>query len=103
MKIRDEGRPIAGKPVKLFAADSQALAWLQEKTGPQPLPRATEAGQWALFRGDESRNAERRPSSPTRPCLGGSVRGVASPNVESPSRLPRCQGGEASKQSKWQR
>src|SRR5262249_10123730 len=48
---------LQGQPVKLFANDSQALAWMSDKVGRQHLVEAAEAEQWTLFRGDESRNA----------------------------------------------
>ena len=48
---------LAGKSVKLFSSDSQALTWLEEKFGRQPRVHAIEAEQWTMFRGDESRNA----------------------------------------------
>ncbi len=56
---------IGGKQVKLFGNESQALAWLQDVVGPQKV-RAIEAGQWAMFRGDETRNA---PSAGGQPLL----------------------------------
>ncbi len=55
---------VAGKPVKLFASESQALAWLRNALGPQRSPHAVEAEQWAMFRGDESRNAQSAGSQP---------------------------------------
>ena len=48
---------VAGKPVKLFSNDSQALAWLEETLGPQRPLRPQDVDQWAMYRGDESRNA----------------------------------------------
>ncbi|MEX0676434.1 MAG: PQQ-binding-like beta-propeller repeat protein [Pirellulales bacterium] len=57
---------LAGKPVKLFAADGQALAWMEQQFGKQPLVAPVEADQWVMFRGDESRNA---PSSGGQPLL----------------------------------
>jgi outer membrane protein assembly factor BamB len=48
---------VAGKAVPLFANDSQALVWLQEKLGAQQIAHQAEAGQWTMFRGDASRNA----------------------------------------------
>ncbi len=57
---------VAGKSVKLFGPDSQALAWLEETLGPQPQSRAAEPDQWTLYRGDESRNAA---SSGGRPLM----------------------------------
>ncbi len=57
---------LAGKPVKLFTLDAQALAWMEEKFGKQRLAQPVEADQWTMFRGDESRNA---PSSGGQPLL----------------------------------
>ncbi|HEX3724680.1 MAG TPA: hypothetical protein VHV08_00490, partial [Pirellulales bacterium] len=48
---------VAGKPVKLFSSDSQALAWLRETLGNQQPARGAGTEAWALYRGDESRNA----------------------------------------------
>ena len=48
---------VAGKTVKFFSNDSQALAWMEETLGPQRPPRPQDLDQWALYRGDESRNA----------------------------------------------
>jgi len=47
---------VAGKPVKLFANESQALAWQAETFGPQRTSQGAAREQWALYRGDESRN-----------------------------------------------
>ena len=48
---------LGGKSVKLFANESQALTWLQDKVGPQRPLHPSETGGWTLFRGDEARNA----------------------------------------------
>ncbi len=48
---------IGGKPARLFSSDAQAVAWLEDKLGPQPMARAASADEWTMFRGDESRNA----------------------------------------------
>ncbi len=48
---------LAGKPVKLFTHDNQALAWMEEHVGTPHVERASETEQWTLYRGDESRNA----------------------------------------------
>ncbi len=59
LKRSNEARDltIAGKPAALFASDAQAVAWLEDKLGPQHLARSTSAEEWTMFRGDESRNA----------------------------------------------
>jgi len=60
---------LAGKSMKLFANESQALAWLQDKLGPQHSQHSqhlAEAGGWTLFRGNEARNA---PSVGGQPLL----------------------------------
>ncbi len=49
--------PIAGKPVRLFAGEGQALAWLEENFGRVTPLAAGEREQWVMFRGDERRNA----------------------------------------------
>ena len=48
---------IRGKAAPVFAADAQAVAWLENKLGPQRLARTADAEEWTMFRGDESRNA----------------------------------------------
>ncbi len=48
---------LAGKPVKLFAGEGQALAWMEQNFGKQPPVAAAETDQWVMFRGDETRNA----------------------------------------------
>ncbi|MGD9723397.1 MAG: PQQ-binding-like beta-propeller repeat protein [Pirellulales bacterium] len=57
---------IGGKTVRLFADDAQAAAWLRETFGPQGALSSVQPQRWALFRGDESRNAE---SAGGRPLL----------------------------------
>ncbi len=57
---------LKGQPVKLFAGAEQALPWLAQHFGRQPLVAPVEADQWVVFRGDESRNA---PSSGGQPLL----------------------------------
>jgi outer membrane protein assembly factor BamB len=47
---------VGGKNVKLFANESKALAWLGDTVGEQQAVSRTGDG-WALFRGDENRNA----------------------------------------------
>ncbi len=48
---------LAGKRVKLFAGDGQALAWMESNFGQQPQAAHGETDQWVMFRGDETRNA----------------------------------------------
>jgi outer membrane protein assembly factor BamB len=48
---------LAGEPVKLFAGEGQALAWLEEQFGKSPPASLAEQDQWVMFRGDERRNA----------------------------------------------
>ncbi len=48
---------IAGKPVRLFAGEGQALAWLEEQFGKLPPANLVDQDQWVMFRGDERRNA----------------------------------------------
>ena len=57
---------LAGKPAKLFREDSQALAWMEQTFGEQGTAHPPGALQWAMFRGDESRNA---PSTGGQPLL----------------------------------
>src|SRR5262249_4442214 len=58
--------PTHGKTIKLFTNDASALAWMEEQFGPQRPSRFLESQRWAMFRGDESRNA---PSGGTQPLL----------------------------------
>jgi outer membrane protein assembly factor BamB len=55
---------VGGERIKLFASDTQALAWMEQKFGKQPVASPVEAEQWAMFRGDESRNAQSAGSQP---------------------------------------
>ncbi|MEX0978421.1 MAG: PQQ-binding-like beta-propeller repeat protein, partial [Pirellulales bacterium] len=57
---------LGGKSVPLFAGEAQALAWMDEHLGKQPAIASAQADQWAMFRGDESRNA---PSPGGQPLL----------------------------------
>jgi outer membrane protein assembly factor BamB len=57
---------VAGKSIKLFSDDSKAAAWIEETFGPQRAVAASEVNQWAMFRGDEGRNAQ---SAGGRPLL----------------------------------
>jgi len=47
-----------GAARKLFAQDADALAWMDATFGPQRSVAAGHNGDWALYRGDEGRNAE---------------------------------------------
>lgn len=57
---------IAGKPVRLFAGEGQALAWLEEQFGKLPPASPVDRDQWVMFRGDERRNGS---SAGGRPLL----------------------------------
>jgi len=57
---------LAGKSVKLFSDDAQALAWFDSAFGAEPIAHATQLGQWPLYRGNESRNGS---SAGSRPLL----------------------------------
>lgn len=48
---------IAGKPVRLFAGEGQALGWLEQQLGKLPPTNLVDQDQWVMFRGDERRNA----------------------------------------------
>ncbi len=48
---------VAGKPVKFFANEAQALTWMQDHFGRLQPAHPQETEQWAMFRGDETRNA----------------------------------------------
>ena len=48
---------VGDKSAVLFADDSQAIAWLTNTLGKDRLSRAAHLLQWAIFRGDPSRNA----------------------------------------------
>lgn len=57
---RDQGQArlkLAGKSVKLFALDTQALAWFESTFGSQRPVGPTQVDSWAVYRGDERRNA----------------------------------------------
>jgi len=48
---------VAGEEVPLFAQDADVLEWLTGLLGPQVTPEAEQPSQWAMFRGDATRNA----------------------------------------------
>lgn len=57
---RDQGAArikLAGKQVKLFALDTQALSWFESTLGSQRPVGPAQVDRWALYRGDERRNA----------------------------------------------
>ncbi len=55
---------LGGKRVKFFNSDTQALAWMEQTFGKQPVIAPVETDHWAMFRGDESRNAQSGGSQP---------------------------------------
>jgi outer membrane protein assembly factor BamB len=52
----NEPLTIAGKKVRLFDRDSQALGWLEEHVGGPPLDQHSGSPQWTMFRGNPARN-----------------------------------------------
>ncbi|MEX2112746.1 MAG: PQQ-binding-like beta-propeller repeat protein, partial [Pirellulales bacterium] len=57
---------VGGKPVRWFSDDAQATAWMGETFGPQESAPFDWSQQWALFRGNETRNGT---SDGSRPLL----------------------------------
>ena len=55
---------VAGKSVRLFEDDADAVVWMRDTFGPLQSPGRGAAEQWALFRGDASRNARSEGSRP---------------------------------------
>lgn len=55
---------VGGKAIKLFANDAQALAWMDEKFGPQRAVHTAASESWTMFRGDESRSASSQGGQP---------------------------------------
>ena len=55
---------IAGQSHKLFQADAEALAWLAQVAGARSARPAASSDEWAMYRGDPSRNAPSAGGSP---------------------------------------
>ena len=49
---------LPGRQISFFESKDDASAWLTEVLGPQKQPAIQPAEQWAIFRGDASRNAK---------------------------------------------
>lgn len=48
---------IGDKSARLFSDESQAIAWLTETFGNEPIPIPPQLSQWAIYRGNAERNA----------------------------------------------
>ncbi len=66
LKKRQPGAvvPLAGKQVALFSEPSQAIPWLKEWVGSQPIATDAKPENWTIFRGNPARNAASFGGSP---------------------------------------